>query len=532
MPAAAATRPLEAAPQGALVALELTAETLRLLVGQVPVAIVAVDGQGRILYTNHKLDELFGYIEGELIGEPLERLLPDRFRSVHIQHRAGFERHPHNRPMGTGMDLAAQRKDGSEFAIEAGLSRVQVGNASVTLSSIVDVSRRKQNEALLEARVQERTREIERRRQVAESLRDIISLINSSQPLHVVLEHIAEQACALLDADAAAIYRLDERVEPLTVLASFGLPETLRVDGYAHLLSSLPTSSPRESAGGVVAPRRTSGEAAAVSSHYKAQLAIPLTAHDEVFGGIMLYYRAPRRYAAEEIELAHSFGEQAKLALENDRLRAQSAELAVRAERNRIARDLHDSVSQTLFSAGIIAEVLPRLWSRDHEESMRRLSELRTLTRGALAEMRTLLLELRPAALIEVEIGELLRQLVEGASARARVPVALSIDGDAPLSQEVKIACYQIAQEALNNVIKHARASEASVALTRDPDAIQLEVRDNGRGFELHAVTAEHMGLTIMAERAAQVEGDLKILAAPGEGTNIRFTWRPKTKNE
>lgn len=514
--------PLHGAGETAASMLPLTEETLQTLVESLPVAIVAVDADGMILYANRKLVELFGYGHDELVGATLEVLIPQRLRSIHTQHRRDYDRKPHSRPMGSGMDLLAVRKDGTEFPIEAGLSNVNLAGKPVTLSSVVDISRRKHNEEMLEQRVEERTREIERRRRVAESLRDIISLLNSNRPLPTVLNHIAAQAGTLLDADAAAIYHLEENRTPIAVLASYGLPNDLRRDNYRLLIDNLPAASaPALPVNGAGSERTVD----AVNRHYQAQLAIPLTAQEEVFGGLMLYYTAPRKYSSEEIALAVTFGEQIKLAIENDRLRASAEEAAVAAERNRIARDLHDSVSQTLFSASLIAEVLPRLWSRDHEESLRRLEELKVLTRGALAEMRSLLLELRPSALIEVEIGELLRQLTEAASARARIPVALRIEGASPLPQEVKIACYHIAQEALNNVIKHARARQAEVCLRLEPDLVDLEIRDDGHGFVHHEVTPEHLGLTIMGERADGVGGSLQVISAPGEGTSIRFIW-------
>ena len=198
---------------------------------------------------------------------------------------------------------------------------------------------------------------------------------------------------------------------------------------------------------------------------YCAQLAVPLRIKDEIYGGLMLYYVEPRKFSDEEIELAVMFGDQAVLAIENAGLRAQAERTAVAAERNRIARDLHDSVTQTLFSATLIAEVLPKLVERNGNEGMRRLEELRQLTRGALAEMRTLLLELRPATLIEVSIEELLRQLTEAARGRARIPIELQVQVTAPLPPDVKVAFYYIAQEALNNVAKHARAGSAYVNL-------------------------------------------------------------------
>jgi signal transduction histidine kinase len=409
--------------------------------------------------------------------------------------------------MGTGMDLCARRKDGVEFPIEAGLSHVRVEGDMLTLSSIVDVSKRKATEDLLERGVEERTRELERRRRVADSLRDVLDILNSDRPLQEILDYITTQASHLLGAEASAIYQLQDDEQPLEILASHGLS----ADEMARAA---------DMAGGVVVETAYDPVGA-----YRAQLAVPLATRNDIFGGLMLYYREPRRFSSEEIELAVTFGEQAKLAIENARLRAQSAQVAVAAERNRIARDLHDSVTQTLFSASLIAEVLPRLWEKDHDESVRRLAELRLLTRGALAEMRTLLLELRPATLIEVDINELLRQLTEAAIGRARIPVELHVEGNAQLPPDVKIACYHIAQEALNNVTKHARAENASITLVREPNHVVLTVQDDGRGFERMTVTPEHLGLTIMHERAADIGATLSIDSATGAGTTISISW-------
>ena len=126
---------------------------------------------------------------------------------------------------------------------------------------------------------------------------------------------------------------------------------------------------------------------------------------------------------------------------EAQQLREKTAE----EERIRLARDLHDAVSQTLFSTSLIAEVLPRLWERNKEEGLQKLEEVRQLTRGALAEMRTLLFELRPAALADAELSDLLRQLAESVIGRARVPVTLEVEGTCVIPPDVKIAFYRIA---------------------------------------------------------------------------------------
>jgi two-component system nitrate/nitrite sensor histidine kinase NarX len=201
----------------------------------------------------------------------------------------------------------------------------------------------------------------------------------------------------------------------------------------------------------------------------------------------------------------------------------QARELAVIEERNRLARDLHDSVSQTLFSSSLIAEVLPRLWQRDPGEGTRRLEELRLLSRGALAEMRTLLLELRPAALMEADIRDLLQQLAESAQARGQVPVSLTVTGDAEMPEAVKIAVYHISQEALNNIIKHAGAQEIELKLLLETDQVELSVTDDGTGFIPNQRSPEQLGLTIMQERADSVGGSLDVSSQPGQGTTIRF---------
>src|SRR6266545_4609494 len=188
-------------------------------------------------------------------------------------------------------------------------------------------------------------------------------------------------------------------------------------------------------------------------------------------------------------------------------------------------RDLHDAVTQTLFSTSLIADVLPRLWERDQNEGLRRLNELRQLTRGALAEMRALLLELRPATLSEVGVGELLRQLTEAITGRARVPITLTVDGQPQLQPDVQIALYRIAQEALNNVARHANASQAAVYLHGRVDEIELRISDDGQGFDPSCIALEHLGLGIMRERAEAIGATLHIEAQPGSGTQVVIYW-------
>lgn len=212
----------------------------------------------------------------------------------------------------------------------------------------------------------------------------------------------------------------------------------------------------------------------------------------------------------------------------------RAREEAVLEERHRIARELHDAVSQTLFSATIIADVLPRLWERSEEVGKQRLMELRELTRGALAEMRTLLNELRPSALVQTDLDELLRQLTDAVIARARLTVDITIEGQFDdLPEDAKIALYRISQEALNNVVKHARTTEAAVELKGSSDEVSLCISDDGRGFDPTMIASDTLGLNIMSERAESIGAELTVETAPDEGTEVRVKWtRPPEEAE
>jgi len=213
-------------------------------------------------------------------------------------------------------------------------------------------------------------------------------------------------------------------------------------------------------------------------------------------------------------------------------LAQQEMEKATVAERQRLARDLHDAVTQTLFSASLVAAALPKVWAKDPAEGQRCLEELRQLTRGALAEMRMLLLELRPTALTEVGLVDLLRQLTEAAAGRGGFPVSYKVDGKCTVPPDVQVALYRVAQETLNNVLKHSGASEAAVHLLCQADSALLSISDNGAGFNPETVSPKHLGLRIMQERAAGVGATVKVISTEGRGTQVTVAWPDASRRE
>lgn len=225
-----------------------------------------------------------------------------------------------------------------------------------------------------------------------------------------------------------------------------------------------------------------------------------------------------------------------------DRKRAEQVqrEAVAAAERDRLARDLHDSVTQALFSATLVAEVLPQVWERDPERALQGVVELGHLSRGALSEMRTLLLELRPSALVQSDLDSLLRQLTTAITSRVNILSSVEVEPLPPLPPAVHLAFYRVAQEALHNVVKHAHATRVGVTLAASPPfsldqdgdwqgQVRLEVCDDGLGFDLEQAGAGRLGLGIMRERADGIGATLSIDSRPGQGTVVRLLWEEKT---
>ncbi len=358
----------------------------------------------------------------------------------------------------------------------------------------------------------------------SQSLGRVTAALLQKTGLGEVLEIVCSEAQGLTHAQGSTVFLLEaERDGWLRVARSTGVapPDFVQMP----IEGSLTGRAVRE--GKPLLSNDTTSEAQAYREGGKPTtlLAIPLRVKGSVIG-VLDMVNKPGGFTQEDVRISSLFADQAAIAIENARLYEQAQELATMRERQRLARDLHDAVTQTLFSACLIAEVLPRLWERNPDEARRRLEELRQLTRGALAEMRTLLLELRPAALTEVGLGDLVRQLAEAATGRARVPVALTVEGQCPLPPDAQVALYRIAQEALNNIAKHSGASQATVVLRCQPDRVELRVHDNGRGFDLARVSPEHLGLGIMRERAESVGATFAIASQIGRGTEITVVWK------
>jgi nitrate/nitrite-specific signal transduction histidine kinase len=375
--------------------------------------------------------------------------------------------------------------------------------------------------AQLEQRVSDRTRELAVLYHADEELLSHLQLDD-------LLNALVDVAVRILGTDKSSLLVWDAAKNKLIVGASRGFnPET-----FDHMSFGV--------GDGFIGAVITSGEPAVVEDTQNDPLVarevtqpegirsfmhIPIKIKGQLFGIFNFSYLAPRNFGDEERRVFIALAQRAAMAIENAQLYQQAQFAATVEERQRLARELHDAVTQTLFSSSLIADVLPRIWERNPEEGRRRLEELRQLTRGALAEMRMLLLELRPAALVEVELGDLLRQLSEAFTGRSRIPIQLDIDINLQIPPDVKVGLYRIAQEALNNIAKHAGASQVILTLRSQARGLELSIADNGCGFDPCCISSDHLGLKIMSERSREIGVDLIVDSRIGTGTKIVARW-------
>jgi signal transduction histidine kinase len=246
------------------------------------------------------------------------------------------------------------------------------------------------------------------------------------------------------------------------------------------------------------------------------------------FGVLGAHTRHRRSFTQDDIYFLQAMANVLGAAMERERLYEQIRNAAAFEERQRLARDLHDAVSQTLFAATTTAEALPILWERGSDKAITRLHDVILFNRAAMAEMRNLLIELRPDAIIKTQLGTLFRQLVDAARGRRHIQVEYLTEGDTipfEMNPDAQIVFYRVAQEAMNNALKHSEAKSIRLCFDAQPDRLLLRVQDDGKGFDLSQDGAG-MGMGTMRERAESIGAALRVESKIGRGTEIVLEWQ------
>jgi nitrate/nitrite-specific signal transduction histidine kinase len=408
---------------------------------------------------------------------------------------------------------------------------VQTGDEIETLADRFNVmaARLDDSYASLEKKVADRTRELA-------IVNAIVSVASQSLDIQEILKRALKETVEQMGFEAGAAFRLSAVSAETQMAAQQGF-EAASAHDLARCCAIASQACSTEDAPQVItyALDKHPGDEQALQlaqAGYNWLVSVPLATKGRTLGLFLLGRREPGELSPEELSLLSSIGQQIGVAIENAHLYEQAEQAATAAERHRLARELHDAVTQTLFSANLIADVIPRIWKRNPDEGMQSLEELRQLTRGALAEMRTMLLEMRPESLERADLNSLLTQLADAFVGRVRVPVSLDIQGGCALTHEVKLVFYRVAQETLNNIAKHSGARQVDVYLECQSDHMLLKIRDDGLGFDPAAITPDHLGIAIMRERANSIGANLRIDSLIGIGTSVELDWKSTRKDE
>ncbi|MGD0752973.1 MAG: PAS domain S-box protein [Anaerolineales bacterium] len=514
--------------------------------------IIADLKTGRVVTANAAACALHGCTRADLIGR-----LPKKY--IHPDSQLAFSNFLKAFRSGSAFDshVLHVRCDGSTFPAEWHATAFTYQGRPCLLGVVRDVSLRIRAEQKLHERVIARTRE-------QTALLEISHSLASTLELHPGL--ILEQLCEIIEYTHAGLFELSDST--LTALAVRGPkqmeqaaafqvrlegPETLEVlfNGHRPIRIADVTSADPQAK---FLRSLLNGNAAVLLKDVRAWMWVPLAVKGRMLGGLGMAHTRRNYFTAHHAALALSMADQVAITMVNAELYEHARALAALQERQRLAQNLHDAVNQSLFSAGLIAEVLPRLWERDQEQARQSLEDLRRLTRGALAEMRALLAELRPSVLTDSSLGDLLRQLANAFTGRTNIPVSVNIAGEHVLPAEIQVALYRICQEAFNNIAKHAGASRVEIDLRYEAEApldmdanvfksgapqqimvrkVEMRICDDGAGFDTgEASAAGHYGLGMMRERAEAVQAQLTVASQPGHGTEVRLRWEETPKKE
>jgi signal transduction histidine kinase len=390
--------------------------------------------------------------------------------------------------------------------------------------------RSQQLQRTLEQEVAQRTQELAHRALQMETSAKVSREVTAILDIDRLLSRVVELICQAFDYYSVQIFLVDAGTDRLVLRAASGEAGwQLRSDGLSLPIEgrSLNSTAVRRNEALLVndvsrEPRFWTTDSL---PHTRSELVIPLRVGPQVIGTLDAQMDRINAFREDDLLLYQSLGDQIAIAIENARLYDRSRELAILEERTRLARELHDSVTQSLFSVHCQAGAVATYLERDPARSKQELEELRCTAHEALQGMRALIFDLRPVSLKEAGLAAALRDQVEQQRRTGGPELLFEGSGDCSLPLRVEEHLFHIAQEALRNAIKHARAERITVSLTVDPECVELCVTDDGRGFDPQALTADDrrsFGLIGLRERARLLNGSLDITSKPGEGAQVR----------
>jgi PAS domain S-box-containing protein len=485
-------------------------EIVRALVEVVPTPVVVADDSGHYVYLNPAARAFFGRPAEELVGtEVIDSIVPREREEVGSYLCSSATAEPGRR------SLTMLGRDGQEREVLLHHTPMELGGKLLLIGIVEDVT------------------ENRRVRREAVALAQSAASLAINRSLDATLDALAQSVVETTSAVACGVYLL-ERDGNLRTAGTFGLPRGYAAAADAAQKRGAPRAAIRaiEAHATVidedVISRRLADERFAPlhdlirGEPWSVIVSLPLMHHDTAIGALNAYYPSGQRPPEIDMSFLRAMADQATSAVDYARLLGASRDKVALEERQRLARDLHDSVSQAVYGIALGARSAQELLAKDPSQLREPLEYILRLSEAALAEMRALIFELRPEALEREGLTGALKHHTAVLRSRYGIAVDESLAGEPTMSWESKQALYRIAQEALHNAGRHARATRVRIALSQDGASIRLEVSDNGVGFDTGSEHPGHFGLNTMRERATELGGSLEIDSRPQAGTKVQ----------
>ena len=387
----------------------------------------------------------------------------------------------------------------------------------------------------LEARVAEKTSELQEKRERLEALYDVTTLVTNATTLQDLTLGYVRRIRPVAKADGVALRWSDETNQRFLMLASEGLPMSMVEAEHCVNAGDCHCGSPQTPLGLRVIPVRFMQPARILHcalAGFATVVSIPIRLHERLMGEVDLFFHAQCDISDAERSLLEALTAHLASAMENLRLNALEKEAAVSQERSFLARELHDSIAQSLAFLKIQVQLMQdALTGGDPQQARRVLEEIDTGVRESYADVRELLVHFRTRANAE-DIEPALKTTLRKFEQQTGVPAALQMEGNGmPLAPDLQLQVLHVVQEALSNVRKHAGAAQVWLDVQQQPQW-RFEIRDNGLGFSNKAGAHDetHVGLRIMAERAERIGASLEVLSALGRGTSVILTLPPRPR--
>ena len=472
--------------------------------------VAALNQAGRIVYANSAVGDVLGVSPESMIGTALlDYIVPeDRpqfgpyVADITLRRAARFE-------------VRAMRPDGDVRELEVSHTLIVARGHPVAAVIFRDIT------------------ETNRLGRAATALAQVATNMAVTQPIERMLEAVARSVVEATDAVAASVFLLEDQ-RTLRTAGTWGLPI-----GFFDAMDAAAQAGATRPALEAIAkqadfmyedlPDRILSDPAFAPAHsvvrdvpWKLVVTIPMIHGGRSLGALSAYFRPGQRPSEPTMTFFHAIAALAASSAEIFRLVSASQHQVALEERQHLARELHDSVSQALYGIALGARSARNRLSRDPPRAVEPLDYILGLAEAALADMRSLILELQPEALEREGLVGALAKRVDAIKGRYGIDVSADLPDEPPIPVDTKQAMYRIAQEALHNVVKHSRAKHASVRLRIDSDAVAMEVVDDGEGFDPSGSYPDHFGLQSMRERAESRGGGFQVESRPGEGTTVR----------